>query len=300
MPQEPPAALAADQKAVAAHVAGLKSPDGDARAAAAAELRRIVARYPSGTVHLERPGDGGEAMWRAKLRRVREGMDRTEVLRILPSTEGPGAASGGLHDGGSYHATWRLDDHWTATAAFYEGGELCQFPKLHKGARWVGVVHPPDFTGTWIDYHVNGQKARAVELRAGKHHGLSTRYDDSGAVYSVSHYANGVQHGDSTGWLADGRLNFTFHYRDGKPDGTWTYWYDTGVKQSEEHYVEGRLHGRSTHWHPSGEPASINDYRNGVRHGVEVSWNEAGVPHYKRRHADGRVVEVFENGRAVE
>ena len=291
--------LAADEAAVAAHIKSLASPDSDTRAAAAAELRRLVAKYPSGTVYLSRPDDGGAA-WRAKLRRVRVGMDRADVLRILPSIDGPGAASGGLHDGGSYFATWRLDEHWSATAAFYDDGELAQLPRLRKGARWVGVVHPPDFTGTWVDYHVNGQRARAVELRTGKHHGVSTHYHDSGAVYSVSHYVNGEQHGDYTGWQRDGRLAFTAHYRDGKQHGTWTHWYDSGVKHSEEHYENGRRHGREWRWYESGEPASVNDYRHGVRHGIEVSWDEGGVPHYKRRHANGELVETFENGLPVE
>jgi hypothetical protein len=269
----------------------LKSPDSDTRAAAAAELRRIVAKYPSGTVYLSRPDDGGEAMWRAKLRLVREGMDRTEVLRILPSVEGPGAASGGVHDGGSYVTTWRLDEHWSAVATFYESGELARFPRLHKGGRWVGVVHPPDFTGTWVDYHVNGQKARAVELRAGKHHGICATYYDTGATSEVSHYVQGEQHGDYTGWWRDGRLAFTAHYRNGKQHGVWTHWYANGVKHSEERFDNGRHHGRNTRWHENGQVAAINDYRHGVRHGVEASWNEAGVPYYKRTHADGRLAE---------
>src|SRR5262249_14746160 len=55
-----------DEEAVAAHLKALHSPDGRTRAAAAAALRRIVAKYPSGTIYLASK-DGGEAAWREKV-----------------------------------------------------------------------------------------------------------------------------------------------------------------------------------------------------------------------------------------
>src|SRR5262249_29469994 len=53
---EPPAGgakkLKADEEAIAEHLKALRAADGKTRAAAAAALRRIVAKYPSGTIYL--------------------------------------------------------------------------------------------------------------------------------------------------------------------------------------------------------------------------------------------------------
>ncbi|HEX4608538.1 MAG TPA: sigma factor-like helix-turn-helix DNA-binding protein, partial [Urbifossiella sp.] len=280
---------AADEAAVAAHIKALASPDSDTRAAAAAGLRRLVAKYPSGTVYLSRP-DGGEAAWRAKLRLVREGMDREAVLKILPPSDGS-RADGGIHDGGSYITTWQLDEHWTAMATFYESGELARRPELLKGARRVYVAPPPGFTGAWVTWHVNGQKGYEIQFKDGKYDGTFTTYHDTGAKHVEQHYTALTAHGADTGWFPDGRLNYTARYRDGKQDGTWTHWYANGVRQSETRYNNGRYHGRNTRWHENGRVAAIDDYRDGVRHGVEVSWDENGVPHYKRTYANGRLVD---------
>jgi hypothetical protein len=49
------AAFQADEMAVAANHKALLNADNAVRAAAAAELRRIVAKYPSGTIYLAVP-----------------------------------------------------------------------------------------------------------------------------------------------------------------------------------------------------------------------------------------------------
>ncbi len=290
--------LAADEAAVAAHIASLKSPDSGTRAAAAAELRRLVAKYPSGTVYLSRPGDGGAA-WRAKVRRIGLGTPRDESLKLLPPAPGH-SGEGGLAEGQHTYASYRLDRHWWVRVCYHNDGHVVRRPELLRSTEVIDVRPPDGFTGVWTTWYVTGRKARDDRYAAGKLDGVQTRYHDNGTKEQEQHYAAGVAHGPSTGWYPDGRPEHAYHYRDGKQDGTCTRWYEGGGKLDETAYVAGRHHGRQTYWYPSGQVSLINDYDHGVLHGTGAAWGEDGVQHFKRRYVKGAIVETFEDGRPVE
>jgi hypothetical protein len=70
------------------------------RAAAAAALRAIVSKYPSGTTNIRSP-DGGKAYWSKKVEQITPGTKKAVVQKILPlfakSPEIGGAGSGQTH-----------------------------------------------------------------------------------------------------------------------------------------------------------------------------------------------------------
>jgi len=71
-----------DEALVAKDISALHDEHEEVRAKAAAELRSIIARYPSGTSDL-RDKDSGEAMWREKLAMIKVGMHFGEVMELL-------------------------------------------------------------------------------------------------------------------------------------------------------------------------------------------------------------------------
>jgi hypothetical protein len=278
-----------DEESVAAHLKALRSPDDKTRAAAAAALRRIVAKYPSGTIYLASK-DGGEAAWREKVNRVTVGMTKAEVLKILPPfKDAPESAEHGSGD--SHIVSYRLDHHWMVTVYYRNPGKVLAPPTLTRRALRIDFAPPAGFTGTWVTWHVNGQKGFERRYRNGNYDGVLTSFHDHGGKHFEQHYVDNVIHGTDTGWYPDGKLSYTARYRDGKKEGTWTHWYANGKKHSEAIYAGGKLDGRDTTWHENGQVGSVNDYKAGVRHGREASWDVNGVLHYDRRYVDGKLVE---------
>jgi RNA polymerase sigma factor (sigma-70 family) len=278
-----------DDGAVKAHLKALHDGDSAVRAAAAEALRRIVAKYLSDTIYL-RSKDGGEAAWQEKVNQVKPGMTKAEVLKMLPAfAEAPEKME--IADGDSHIVSYRLDYHWVVTIYYRNPDKVIERPTLNKRALRVHVEPPRNFTGTWITWHVNGQKGYEIQYANGQYDGVFTSFHDNGKKSYEQHYVNHTAHGADTGWLPDGKLSYTAQYRNGQQDGTWTHWYANGNKQSETNYANGKYNGRVTNWHENGQIGSINDYKDGVKHGLEASWDEKGVPHYER---------VFENGQIVE
>ena len=230
-----------DEEAVKAHIKALHDTDRATRATAAAALRRIVAKYPSGTVYLSSQ-DGGAATWQAKVNRIKPGMTRAEVQRILPAfAEEPESME--IGSGDSHIVGYRLDYHWMVTITYRNPDRVIARPTLTKRTVRVNVPPSPNFTGTWSTWHVNGQKGQETQYKNGKHDGVLTSYHDNGRKSYEQHYTNDVADGADDGWFPDGRVSYTAQYRNGKKVGTWTHWYENGNTQSETSYAAGKLDG---------------------------------------------------------
>ena len=284
---KPKADRVADEAAVKAHIQALRDTDSEKRASAAEALRRIIVRYPSGTVYLDSK-DGGEAAWQDKVNRVAPGMAKADVLKILPEfAESPGASE--LASGDSHVVSYRLDYHWMVRISYRNTNKVIEQPVLLRCALRVHPEPPKNLTGTWTTWHVNGQKAYEIQYKNGQYDGVFTSFHDNGNKSYEQHYVGHVAHGPDTGWNADGSLSYTAQYRDGKQDGRWTHWYANGQKHSEADYDNGKYHGRVTYWHENGQIGSVNDYKNGVKHGREASWDPRGTLQYDRVFVNGKI-----------
>ncbi len=278
-----------DEAAVSTHIKALRSADGETRKVAAAALRRIVAKYPSGTTYLSSK-DGGEAAWREKVDRVEPGMAKAEVLKLLPAfAEAPDGLE--IAEGDSHIVSYRLDYHWVVRISYRNTDKVIERPVLRKSALRIHPAPPEDFTGAWTTWHVNGQKGYEVLYKDGRYDGTFTSFHDNGAKSYEQHYANHVAHGPDTGWQPDGTLSYTALYRDGKQDGKWVHWHTNGKKHSETNYANGKYHGRVTYWHENGQIGSVNEYKDGVKHGVEASWKPNGQLQYKRVYVNGEIAD---------
>jgi antitoxin component YwqK of YwqJK toxin-antitoxin module len=279
-----------DEAAIATHIKALSDTNSETRAAAAEALRRILARYPSGTVYLASK-DGGEADWQAKIDRVEPGMAKAEVLKLLPPFA-KGSEGGEICDGDSHIVSYRLDYHWMVRITYRNTDKVIERPVLLKRALRVHLAPPKDFTGTWTTWHINGQKGYEIQYKDGRYDGVFTSYHDTGTKSYEQHYVNHVAHGPDTGWNADGRLSYTGQYRNGQQDGRWTHWHANGKKHSEADYADGKYHGRVTYWHENGQIGSVNEYKEGIKHGREASWDKKGALQYDRKFVNGKIVDA--------
>ncbi len=230
-----------DEAAITANIKALHSVNNEVRAKAAEALRRIVAKYPSGTSNI-RSKDGGEADWMKKVGQVVPGMTAFEVSQILPPfADAPDGMS--IGSGQSHITDYRLDFHWVVSIQFRNPDAVIEPPKLNKREMLVNVAAPKNYTGSWICWYVNGQKGLETQFIDGKYDGVFTNFHDNGKKAVEQHYVNYVAEGADTGWYPDGKIMYTGLYRSGKTDGQWVHWYPNGNKSSGMNFKNGVFDG---------------------------------------------------------
>lgn len=282
-------ALSADESAIAANIKLLHSENGEIRSSAAKELRSIIAKYSSGTSNI-RDKDGGEAFWMQKVNQIVPSMVKAEVVKVLPpfqqSLENMTAGSGQSHS--DYY---RLDDIWMIRIAYYNPDVVIKVPDLVKRQRAIYVEPPKNFTGIWIGWHVNGQKANEIQFNEGKYDGVFTSFHDNGQKLFEQHYVHHEANGSDTGWYPDGKIMYTGQYGNGKQDGKWIHLFPDGSKSSESNFKNGLRHGLHAGWYENGQMRFEMNYLGGIQNGIEAAWNEHGVLQYRRECKDGKVVQ---------
>lgn len=279
--------LSEDEAAIAVNIKALHNENSEVREAAAEALRRIIAKYPSGSSNI-RSKDSGEAYWMEKVSQVKEGMTKTEVVKILPPL--PESADYAMGPNGD--VSYRLDNNWIVTIPYRKSDKVVSSAKLTKRELLVYVPPPEGYTGTWTTWYVNGQKGHETQYENGKYNGLLTHYYDNGQKCYEQHYTNHVADGPDHGWYRDGQEMYSGQYRNGKRDGRQIHWFPNGGKQSENNFKDGEFDGLTAGWYENGQMRFEMNYKNGVKHGLEAGWDEQGVLQYKREYKNGRVIEV--------
>lgn len=282
------ASRAGDNAAVAESIRSIGSTNEKVRDAAASKLRRIVAKYKSGTANILEK-DGGKARWQKRVDRIVPGMAEAEVSKILPPfADGPERT--GIGSGDSHITSYRLDNVWLVVIHFRNPDKVIRTPELVKSHRYVYVEPPEDFTGTWTCFHVNGQTAFEIQYVGGKINGTFSRFYDNGRRTYEQHYVDEVVDGADTGWYSDGKLMYSGQYRRGKQDGQWVHFYPDGSKRSESNFDNGVRHGRLAQWYENGQMSFEQNYRNGIQHGTDAAWNEKGILQYKHEYRNGVII----------
>jgi hypothetical protein len=208
-------------------VALLGNPDSGRRAAAAAELRQLIAANPDAKTN-----NHGEEYWRKLVDSVKVGMKHAEVLKILPSVDQNIPVQG---EGQEHVMTWRLDDYWTVTVFYLNPDAVKERPRLYREALRVWVQPPADFTGTWVTWHVNGQKSYEREFRNGMLNGLSLIFYDNGSKLHQQYYIDSVPSDTAFFWYPDGRKKSQGDYTNRKRTGTWIFWDADGSVDTVEY-----------------------------------------------------------------
>ncbi len=264
-------------------VARLREASNESRAAAAASLRQALATNPS-----RRTNDHGREYWEQRTAKVKPGMKHAEVLKLLPPF-GQGG-TGGMGSGASHVGTWRLDHYWTVVVQYQNPDRVIKRPELRRRAMSIWVKPLEDYTGSWVTWHVNGQKSHEIEYKNGKYDGRFTSYYDNGRKMVEQHYRSGIGSGVDTGWSRDGRKLYEGKYVGGKRQGTWTHWNEDGKLKSREQIKKGKADGIHTTWHPNGRKQHEVHYKSGKKHGPDRAWDAAGKLLWSREYRDGVLV----------
>jgi len=222
-----------ERKQFDAYVAQLGEEQPALRDKAAAAIREMLAK--SGGVA---PGTHDENYWTKVLQSIVIGMPKAEVEKIIPTNgETPPTVGQGM---GSVSEKRRLDNNWEATVYFDADGKVYSPAKLHKSVLSIWIPPAPDFSGKWITYFVNGQKATEIDYKDGEYDGPYISFYSNGRKSYEQHYVNGFAQGSDQGWHENGQQSYTGQYLNDRQEGLWTWWNPDGTKQKEVMYKQGK------------------------------------------------------------
>ena len=160
------------------------------------------------------------------------------------------------------------------------------------GLWYLAKANAP-YTGMAERKHFDGTRISEINYRAGKQHGPSQFWYNTGNPRSVFNYANGKLDGNSTYYYKDGGIQNLTTYRVGVLHGPTLDWWPNGKKSFEENYAKGIPNGVWRGWWPDGKLASEKTYRNRslvarrewARDGMPkqlAGWNLNGTPRQRR------------------
>ena len=159
--------------------------------------------------------------WYSLVAEIKTGTPRANVLELLRTVKTTALGAGGGGGLGMIEG-YRLDDLWVLDITYREGGN---FPvvekKLVEQMKNTWVQPPTNFSGVWITYWANGQRATEVNYKNGLYHGeWMSFYPDGKSKEYVMHYNNGVSDGEDMGYYRSGSVRFRRLWKQGKPVGT--------------------------------------------------------------------------------
>lgn len=206
--------LSANAPHIEALVTKLASPSQVERDEAAKQLRDVFEPAPRKT-------------WEPLVAELKPGISKKEMLAKLKPEQRK--SEGGIGSGGSHMEQYRLDHTWQIRCWFHNEGNILREVELMERLRYVWVDPPPEFTGEWITYFVNGQPSHIIEYQSGRYHGTFTANYSTGSKSYVQHYGPDGADGEDTGYYPNGKVSYRGNYAKGKPIGVWT-WYDEDGK----------------------------------------------------------------------
>jgi hypothetical protein len=205
--------LGADAPHIEALVTKLASPSQVERDEAAEQLRGVFEATPRKT-------------WEPLLAELKPGLTKKELRAKLKPEQRE--SQGGIADGGSHMEEYRLDNSWQLRCWFHNEGNILRQVTLIERMRYVWVAPPPEFTGEWITYFVNGQVSHRVDYRSGQYQGRFTSYHPNGSPSVVQNYGPDGADGDDTGYHPSGKVMYRAYYSKGKAVGIWTWYNEHG------------------------------------------------------------------------
>ena len=201
----------------------LSSPNQNIRDKAAAELRTTFQQVP-------------QSKWQPLFDAIKEGQNRQEVLKVL-ATFNVSASEGRMSSGGTYTEVITLDDCWKLSCYYANNTDKLLGKELNLFLKTVHATMPNDFTGKWIDYYVNCQKAFEADCINGKMTGEEVSYDQHGNKYLVRHFFDNQQEGVETGYYPSGHIEHQGQFKGGKEVGKWLYYDEHGTTIRTEEFT---------------------------------------------------------------
>jgi antitoxin component YwqK of YwqJK toxin-antitoxin module len=129
--------------------------------------------------------------------------------------------------------------------------------------------------GTWMWYFPTGNILREEKYRNGKIDGLSTEYDETGAITAQGEYIDDHREGK---W----KFNYGDHiaeeeYLNGMLNGSCKNYYSDGIISFEGKFIEDTPNGHHTWFYPNGNKKTEGDYVMGLKSGEWLKYNNDGT-----------------------
>jgi antitoxin component YwqK of YwqJK toxin-antitoxin module len=109
------------------------------------------------------------------------------------------------------------------------------------------------FDGILVEYYPGMKKRIAIEISAGRAHGVSR------------------------GWYENGQQEVEERFIEGVSNGRRTRWHENGTKKSESQIVGGVIMGMFTKWHDNGQRAAEVTMLDGKADCLSQSWYRSGT-----------------------
>jgi hypothetical protein len=210
------------------------------RAGAAQALRPLIDADPASA-----PNFHEDAFWNGRIAKIKKGTTLKDVFTTLQTARRPTSR---WYDWDG-PVEYRLDDYWLLRLHGTRGQgnveetsvRITRVPEVIPSAVHVEVNPPPNFTGKWTTWYVNGRKACEMEYLQGKFHGVLTRYHDNGLKSVEQHYQNGNCHGIDRGWYRGGRKMYQGNWLNGVMIGERRTWNQNGDLISIQRVQDGKL-----------------------------------------------------------
>lgn len=164
-----------------------------------------------------------KSKWDEAMKKLQKGLNKKKLEEIFGIDNSEVFMS--LGSGQSHAEMYQLDNDWMLNCWFENDGNSLMSWELTAHTKSIWIAPPAnDFTGTWITYYVNGQKANEIEYKNGRYHGTFTSYHSDGSKSVVQHYNEKGCNGSDKGYYPSGKLKYEGMYKNSQQCGTWTHY----------------------------------------------------------------------------
>jgi hypothetical protein len=171
--------------------------------------------------------------WEWLLQSVKPGDAKSKLLDLLRPYDAKFESSFGL--GGGVTDSYRLDDLWVLRCTSRILDSKIHGVELIELMQPVWVEPPPNFTGVWTTYFVNGQKNDEIHYKNGKHFGEFVSFRSDGSKCFVQHFDESGG-SETTGYYPSGKIEYRAHCKPNEPVRTYTWYNEDGsVSRTEQH-----------------------------------------------------------------
>ncbi len=133
-----------------------------------------------------------------------------------------------------------------------------------KGDIWYLQNQSTPYSGSFIDYYLNGKKEGEGTLLNGRLKGKRLMYHLEGGISDIIHYENGIENGIEQRFYKNGALKQKGEFKSGVEVGIWEMYHPNGQLQQRTTFVNGKMDGESISYYSTGEIKGRNIYKQGV------------------------------------
>lgn len=132
-----------------------------------------------------------------------------------------------------------------------------------KNGVWYLQSQTEPYTGSFIDYYLNGKKQGEGSMLNGKLNGERKLYYTDGQISDFMVYENGIPSGMEKRFYQDGNIMQKGEFKNGIEIGVWEMYHPNGQLKQRANFIDGKMDGEAISYYSTGEIKGINIYKNG-------------------------------------